>query len=146
IIVQTYSSPAIPLPPSDFDFDNYIPAELRSRFGRVIVRPARRIVRKLSPVCALAALYGLEGITATEKQGKDYMRKWGMLATPVKIHLIAHFWTADFYRIFGERFYTSLVETNLEGGRIVVQAQKLLAFREVTRGVNRYQDPVLEYI
>src|SRR5262249_418831 len=146
IVVQVYRSPSIPQPPSDFDFTNYIPDGLRSRFNRVIVRPTKKIVRELSPVCALASLYGLEGIATMAKRNGDGLRKWGMLAPPLTIHLIPPFWTADFYRIFGERFYTSLIETNIGGGRIVVQAQKLLAFREVTRGINPYQDPVLEYV
>jgi hypothetical protein len=147
IVVQVYRSPAIPPPPSNFDVEKYVPVGLRPRIKRIIVRPVREITPELSPARVLFDLFELQNFHVMKKRDGDGLRRAGLLAAPLTVHLIAHFWTADFFRVFGEQFYTSLIEAQIKrGGRIVIQTQKLLGFKEVARGANRYQDPVLQYV
>src|SRR4051794_41064973 len=56
ILVQVYRSPAVPDLPADFDLDDFLPDELRNRYGKVILRPVKTLSSKLSPVRVLADL------------------------------------------------------------------------------------------
>jgi hypothetical protein len=59
------------------------------------------------------------------------------------VTLVGHFWTADFFRVFGRRFFDSLVEHQISGGKLVIRGHRLLSFSEV-RGYP-CSNPVLEY-
>ena len=67
-----------------------------------------------------------------------------MLATPITIVLTAHFWRADFFRVFGRRFFAGLMDGQGDGGGLIIQSRKLLSFKEVHKS-GRFLDPVLEY-
>src|SRR5262249_23591419 len=99
------------------------------------------------PVSLLADLFQIQNIEVMEKQDGDPLRKQGSLAAPLTLTLVGHFWTADFFRIFGSGFYTSLIEARIQScARIIIHAQKVLKFMEVARGLSRYYDPTLEYL
>jgi hypothetical protein len=141
LIVQVYHSPAIPSPPAGFDLDDFLPDSVRQRFDRVVLRPVKKIERRLSPVRALADLLDLRGLQPMAKQNGDPLKNRNQLSDPVLLLLIGHFWPADFFRVFGERFYASLVQS-----QVSVQSRKLLKYRDQAPGANRYHDPILEYV
>ena len=63
IHVQVYRSPAVPDLPADFDLDDFLPDELRNRYGKVVLRPVKTLSSKLSPVRVLAVVGATENMT-----------------------------------------------------------------------------------
>jgi hypothetical protein len=147
LFIAVYHSPAVPGPPADFDMDAYLPDALRQHFGSIILQPVRTITAKLSPARVFAHLFDLKGLRFIKKQDGDRLKKTVDPALPLKLQLISHFWPADFCRIFGQEFFTSLIESRIQGGgRIIIHSHKLLGFKEVSRGANRHHDPILDYV
>src|SRR5262249_740011 len=128
IVVQVYSSPAIPDQPDPEKLRPLLPPGIETASGRVVIRDGRTIPADLSPARVLAHLFGFGGIEALDRPATD--DDWpeppdGALT----LTLVGHFWRADFFRIFGRQFFDSLRDHQLKGGDLVIQDRKLLAFR-----------------
>jgi hypothetical protein len=151
LAVQVYRSPAVPEPPVGFDPEDFLPPELRRRFGAIHFRPVREIDAYLSPARVVADLFEVPVVEFINKRDGDARKRTGVLAAPLTVTLIAHFWTADFFRVSGEAFFTSLIMSQIKSWSdnvwpIRVQAQKLLGFKEGGRGRRGFDVPVLEYV
>jgi hypothetical protein len=140
IIVQVYRSPAIP-EPSKLNINGFT-TMFKPWCTKVVVRPIKLITRKLSPVRVLTDLFQWKEVKPLSRlKGGDPAIV--DLAEPINVTLIAHYWPADFFRIFGSEFFNNLALACTEAKiRLFIQANKLLMFREK----GRYTPPVLEYI
>jgi hypothetical protein len=110
---------------------------------RVVIREARRIPKDLSPARVIGHLFGRRGIEAFARLGDYGPEEEGPDGT-LTLALVGHFWRADFLRIFGREFFSTLLEHQIRGGRLLIQDRKVMAFREA-RGAGMC-DPVLEYV
>jgi hypothetical protein len=139
IIVQVYYSPAILPQP---DADKLLPhiRKLKKRCRNIIIREGRPLSADLSPARVLAALFGMRGV---EPMPRSALRAGEQPAGVLDVTFVAHFWTADFFRIFGREFTHSLYDSQLLGGGLYIENRKLLAYKEG----NGYRSdaPVLEY-
>lgn len=145
IVVQVYHSPAIPPPPDADTLEGLLPGGIMEPGQKLIIRPAKQLDPHLSPVRVLADLFGLTDVEAVHKVAGDFEATKAALAPPIILTFIAHFWTADFFRVFGERHFAGLIQRQSEGGMLVIQSRKMLAFKEVFKTCHRFLDPVLEY-
>jgi hypothetical protein len=145
IVVQVYHSPAIPPPPDANVLLGLLPDGILEPSQKLIIRPAKPLDLHLSPVRVLADLFGFTDMQAISEIVDGFEGSKAALAPPILVTFIAHFWTADFFRVFGQRHFTSLIRRQSEGGTLVIQARKLLAFKEVSKTGDRFLDPVLEY-
>jgi hypothetical protein len=148
IVVQVYSSPAIPDQPDTEKLEPLLPPGIATPGGRVIIRPGRTIPADLSPARVLAHLFGIKGVEAFDRGAvaEDESHEPGSGAVAdgtLTLTLVGHFWRADFFRIFGRRFLDSLVEYQIKGGKLVIQDHRLLSFREARGPYSG--DPVLGY-
>jgi hypothetical protein len=150
IVVQVYSSPAIPDQPDAEELKPLLPQGIETAGRRVIIRDGRGISADLSPARVLGHLFGIRGVEPVER---TWLAEDKELALDNKLNEpdgsltvtpVAHFWRADFFRIFGRNFWSSLWKNQLGGGRLIVQDHKLLSLKEA-RGL-RCTDPVLEYV
>lgn len=143
IAVQVYSSPAIPPMPPAERLKALLPREVDPPGGRIVIREAKPLDEHLSPVRVLSDLYQIRGVEPVGRLAGD-----GKVAKldPLTVTFVAHYWPADFLRVFGQEFFTGLINYQVErGGQLVIQAHKLLAFKEAHEGHRRFCDPVLEY-
>jgi hypothetical protein len=136
IVVQVYSSPDIPAPPDPGDLQSHFPPELGRHCREVIMRPGRRITADLSPAVVLADLYQLRGV---ERLDPGWLPADGAADVSLTATLVAHFWPADFFRVFGRGFNHSLLEHQRLTGRLETAAGKVLGFREA----GGFRDPVI---
>jgi hypothetical protein len=116
------------------------PPEIESQGQKIIVRRGRSIFPSLSPVWVLEHLFGLPSSETVEPN------PWtpaGQLAGYLTMILVGHYWNADFFRIFGQDFFTGLLLDLVRNGRLAIRGHKTPAFKEV--GPYRCTDPVLEY-
>jgi hypothetical protein len=138
IVVQVYSSPAIPNQLGARRLKKLLPPAIKAHCRRVVIRPGRLITPDLSPARFLADLFGLRGVEALGSAPEDYQEQDSTLT----VTLIGHHWPADFLRVFGRDFFTSLLIFQVLGDQIVIQGNKLLSFKEA-RG-RRCDNPVLD--
>jgi hypothetical protein len=139
VVVQVYSSPAIPGQPDAEQLLPLLPPGVETPGRRVVIREGRRIPGDLAPACVLDHLFGLRGVEVLPRISVDGPEVDGELT----VTFVAHFWRADFLRIFGREFFEALREHQLRGGRLVVQDRRLMAFRECGRPGSA--PPVLGY-
>jgi hypothetical protein len=140
VVVQVYSSPAVPGQPDPEELTSLLSPQLLSHCGQVVIRDGRELRADLSPADVLGHLCGRRGVEAMDRFGGD-----GADPGPdgdLTVTLVGHFWTADFFRIFGRDFFGSLVEHQMRGGRLVIDGGKLLSFKEAGQ---RWRVPVLGY-
>src|SRR5206468_555158 len=119
--------------------------DLKPWCDEVILRPIKLITAKLSPMRVLVDLFQLENCTPLFRPKGDVLCKSSAPCEPITLTLIAHFWTADLFRIFGQRFLATLLAAEQGNSRLRVQPNKLLRFCEGGRGASLYVDPVLGY-
>jgi hypothetical protein len=142
LLVQVYSSPAIPGQPDPEELKPLLTPGIEAPGWRVVIREGRRITADLSPGLVLADLFGLRGVAPMDRGWVDEDEPNGPDGA-LTVTLVGHFWRADFFRVFGRRFFDSLVEHQIQGGRLAIQDRRLLCFREA--GGYRSGDPVLGY-
>lgn len=145
LAVQVYHSPAIPPPPEGSFVEGLLPGGITYPGQKLIIRPSKTLDPHLSPVRVLSDLFNLKDLEPVHKIAGDAQAGKAVFAPPITVMLVAHFWRADFLRVFGERFYACLIERQGQGGRLVIQSRKLLCFKEVHKTCHRFLDPVLEY-
>jgi hypothetical protein len=142
LAVQLYRSPAVPEPPPWQSLKRGFP-DLRQWCAGVILRPVKVITRTLSPVRVLTDLYQLKGVKPRSRIKAQEQSPSASGVKALTLLLVAHYWPADFFRVFGRTFFANLVRARGEAGiKLYVQSNKLLGFRE--KGC--YQPPVLEYV
>jgi hypothetical protein len=144
IIVQVYRSPTVPDLPRDFNLKG-LPGAHTKFCKDVLLRPVKVIRPNLSPAKVLADLWNVHPIRPVHRlHAEDELPE--EVADPLTLTFIAHYWPADFFRVFGKDFFSKLVLAQAQGeARLIVQANKLLSFREVGKGYHRFSDPVLEH-
>ena len=125
--------------------EELLPGGITDPGQKLIIRPTKPLDRHLSPVRVLSDLFDLKDLEPVHKIAGDAQAGKAVLASPITVMFIAHFWRADFLRVFGERFFACLIERQGQGGRLVIQSRKLLCFKEVHKTCHRFLDPVLEY-
>jgi hypothetical protein len=142
VAIQVYHSPAVPpMPP--MDLEAHLPRQLRRLSGPVVLRPAKVIRPDLSPARIIADLYDNDGIVAVSRATGESARGAAEMAQPWTVLWIAHFWNADFLRLFGAKFFRSLLCLPPgQGRRLIIEGHKTLRFKVVG---NRYASPVLDY-
>jgi hypothetical protein len=123
VVVQVYSSPAIPGQPDPEQLRPLLPPLLPAG---VVIREGRTIPADLAPARVLADLFGIRGVEVLPRIDTDGPDLDGELT----VTFVGHFWRADFFRMFGRDFFDALREHQLRGGRLVVQDRRLMAFRE----------------
>jgi hypothetical protein len=141
LVVEVYSSPASPGQP---DPDKLLPLlkPLIEKTGlRIVPRDGRRITAEyLSPTNIVTDLFGLRGVESSPRFSEEHNSD---LDGTLTVTLVGHFWTADFFRVFGRNFFAALAEHQIRGGWLVIQGRRLLSFKDAGR--HRYGAPVLEY-
>jgi hypothetical protein len=140
IVVQVYSSPAIPEQPDAETLLRLLPPGIETPGRKVIIREGRRIRADLSPGRVLDDLFDLGGVEASARSVEDGTED---VEGTLTLTLVGHFWPADFFRVFGSDFFQTLLAHQLKGGNLLIQAHRLLAFKEA-RGY-RAADPILGY-
>jgi hypothetical protein len=142
VAVQVYHSPAVPEMPR-IDLRNHLPRRLRCLSGPIVLRPAKVIRPDLSPARVIADLYNNDAIVPVSRATAESVRCVAEMAQPWAVLWIAHFWSADFLRTFGARFFQSLLRLPPgQGRRLIIEGHKTLRFKVVG---NRYASPVLDY-
>lgn len=139
--VQIYRAPEVPLP-RERDVRRHLPGGLAGGWGRLLLRPPQPLDAGLSPVRVLADLFGLAGVRAVPRAAGEAPSQAARHGPPLTVELVAHFWRADFLRVFGADFFAGLLPL-LRDGSLTVRDGRTLGYAN-GRG-NPYQPPVLEY-
>ena len=144
IAVQVYHAADVPPPVND-----RLLAQLphRDRQPPVLLREPKLLTPDLSPVRLIRDLFELPGLQRVDRQEiNGPLLQTETLSRPLTLVLVGHFWTADFFRIFGADFLAGLIQYQHGHPRLAIKAEKLLGFREKSRSFQRFHDPVLEYV
>jgi hypothetical protein len=144
VVVQLYHSPAVPPPPPAEVIEGLLPDSLKNQFD-LLFRTPKVIPSDLSPVRLLADLYGLKSVEAVSKAVGCGDGTRDKSAPPITLLLIAHYWPADFFRVFGAEFFAGLPQHELGSNKLFIQAHGSLAFKERRGGYHQFADPDLQY-
>src|SRR5262245_46154652 len=114
LLIQMYSSPAVPRQPEPGALKALLPRGAAGKGRRLFIREGRRLSAGLSPARALADLFGIEGV---EPAGTTPPAATGP-PPALTVTFIAHFWAADLFRVFGREFWADLLDRQVKGGRL----------------------------
>ncbi len=157
LLVQVYHSPAIKLPPSDFDPERYLPRTAGGYghfFDVLKVWPAKPIHSQLSPVEVINDLFRLQPalIPLSREEGYALLRQRSSDDTPaarhlppgIQLRLIGHFWPADFLKAFGSEFYQALLQQPSQFGAVGISGGKTLRFETKSSTFTNFH-PVIQF-
>jgi hypothetical protein len=164
LVGQIYKANVIPEPPSGMHMGNCVEATepgYRSYFDRLHVRPIQPLTESHSPARLLIDLFGWtmlkpisrsEGILQLRKEGPRRAIGFGASRTEVlprpklKLTVITHAWKFDLARIFGKRWYQSVLHSGV-GRRLELRDRKLPVFAEAgSEPACRYRAPAVEFL
>ncbi|WP_020476586.1 hypothetical protein [Zavarzinella formosa] len=143
IFVQVYRDPSVP-PPADGISLEGLRDSLGGACKKIKIRPVKPLTARLSPARVLADLVGLRYATPDAHVPDD--RKQDSKALDViRLQLVAHHWPADFFRVFGRKFFHSqLIGSRGNPPAMGLHPGKIMKFKQAGSGANYFQAPVVE--
>lgn len=143
VVVQVYHSPDVRPQPDGEELAGLFPPEIGKWYRSVIIRPCRPLQPNLAPAGVLADLFGIDEVEPFDLIDSGRVYETEPPDASLTVTFVGHFWTADFFRMFGRDHFSVLVEHQRLTGRLALAAGKMLNLREV--GAYRAEDPVIGY-